>query len=113
MSTVSRLLLFTQPDDIDRVTAALAAITDTEPVTMRITRLDGTQVTAHLLDVGTTVIEVAPGEPAVPALIELLVSDLAAATERLIAAGMVVTPERGGAQVRIGSLTVSVRQVDQ
>lgn len=107
-ATLSRVLLFTAEADL--VTATLAAITGTAPVTMRITRLDGVRVTAHIVDVGGTVIEVAPGEPAVPALIELLVSDLAAATERLIAAGMVVTPERGGAQVRIGTITVSVRQ---
>lgn len=113
MITVSRILLFAQPDDVDRVTAALAAITGTEPVTMRITRLDGTQVTAHLIDVGSTTIEVAPGEPAVPALIELHVADLPAAVDRLTAAGMVATPERGGVRVRIGSLTVSVRQEDQ
>lgn len=107
-AAVSRVLLFTA--EADRVTAALAAITDTEPVTMRITRLDGTQVTAYLIDVGSTTIEVAPGEPAVPALIELLVPDLAAAADRLTATGMAVTPERGGVRVRIGALTVSVRQ---
>lgn len=110
MTAISRILLFAQPDDVDLATAALAAIADAEPVTMRITRLDGTQVTAHLIDVGTTVIEVAPGESAVPALIELLVSDLAAVTDRLTA---VATPERGGVRVRIGGLTVSVRQEDQ
>lgn len=113
MSTVSRILVFTEPEHVAGTVATLAAITGTEPVTMRITRRDGVRVTAYLIDVGTTVIEVAPGECAVPALIELLVSDLAAATERLTAAGMVVTPERGGARVRIGALMVSVRQVDQ
>ncbi|SKR42921.1 Uncharacterised protein [Mycobacteroides abscessus subsp. abscessus] len=113
MSTVSRLLLFTQPDDIDRVTAALAAITGTAPTTMRITRLDGARVTAHLVEVTGTVIEVAPGEPAVPALLELRVPDLAAVSDRLTAAGMVITPERGGARVQIGALTVSVRQEER
>lgn len=113
MITVSRVLLFTEPDHVEDTVAALAAITDTEPATMRITRLDGTQVTAYLIDVGTTVIEVAPGEPAVPALIELHVADLPAAVDRLTAAGMVATPERGGVRVRIGGLTVSVRQEDQ
>ncbi|MGV7586368.1 hypothetical protein PJI74_01370 [Mycobacterium kansasii] len=113
MITVSRVLLFTQPDDVDLVTATLAAITDTEPVTMPMTRLDRTRVTAHLVDVNGTVIEVAPGETAVPALLELLVPDLAAAADRLTATGMAVAPERGGVRVRIGSLTVSVRQEDQ
>lgn len=108
MTAISRILLFAQPDDVYRVTAALAAVTDTAPVTMRITRLDGVRVTAHLIDVGSTSIEVAPGEPAVPALLELLVPDVAAAVERLSAAGMVITPERGGARVQIGSLTVAV-----
>ncbi len=112
MTAVSRVLLFTQLDDVDLVTAALSAITDTEPVTMRITRRDGTRVTAHLVNVGTTVIEVAPGESAVPALLELTVADLAAVTDRLTTAGMAIIPERGGARVRIGSLTVVVREVE-
>ncbi|MBU9767126.1 hypothetical protein FR943_25250 [Mycobacterium sp. TNTM28] len=110
MTAVSRVLLFTEPDQVEDTVAALAAITDTEPVTMRITRLDGTQVTAHLVNVGTTVIEVAPGEPAVPALIELRVPDLTATVERLSAAGMVVTPERDGARVQIGGLTAAARE---
>jgi len=110
--TVSRVLLFTEPDQVEDTVAALAAITGTEPVTMRITRRDGTVVTAHLVDVGTTVIEVAPGEPAVPALIELLVPDLMAACDRLSVAGItaVATPERGGVRVQIGGLTVAVRE---
>lgn len=113
-ASLSRVLLFTEPDDVDRVTAALAAITDTEPVTMRITRRDGARVTAHLVEIGGTVIEVAPGETAVPALLELLVPDLAAAVERLSVAGIttVTTPERGGVRVRIGGLTVAVRERD-
>lgn len=111
-AVVSRVLLFTEPEHVAGTVAALAAITDTEPVTMRITRLDGVRVTAQLLDVGTTIIEVAPGEPAVPALIELLVSDLAAAADRLTATGMAVAPERGGVRVRIGGLTVAVRERD-
>lgn len=113
-AVVSRVLLFTEPEHVAGTVAALAAITDTEPVTMRITRLDGTQVTAHLIDVGTTTIEVAPGEPAVPALIELQVADLTAAVERLSVAGIttVTTPERGGVRVRIGGLTVAVRERD-
>lgn len=110
MITVSRVLLFTEPDQVEDTVAALVAITDTEPVTMRITRLDGTQVMAYLIDVGSTTIEVAPGEPAVPALIELQVADLAAVTDRLTAVGVMATPERGGTKVRIGALTVSVRQ---
>lgn len=114
MTAISRILLFAQPDDVDRVTAALAAITGTEPVTMRMTRLDRTRVTAHLVEIGGTVIEVAPGEPAVPALIELLVPDLMAACDRLSVAGItaVATPERGGVRVRIGSLTVAVQERD-
>ncbi|MBE5469502.1 hypothetical protein [Mycobacteroides abscessus] len=110
MTAISRVLLFTEPDQVAGTVAALAAITGAEPVTMRITRLDGVRVTAYLVDVDTTVIEVAPGEPAVPALIELLVPDLAAAVDRLTAAGVMVTPERGGVRVQIGALTVSVRQ---
>ena len=113
MITVSRVLLFS--DEADRIVAALAAITDTEPISVRITRLDGVRVSAYLIDVGTTVIEVAPGESAVPALIELLVLDLAAACDRLSVAGItaVATPERGGVRVRIGSLTVAVRGVER
>ncbi|AYM40390.1 MULTISPECIES: hypothetical protein [Mycobacteroides] len=113
MTAISRVLLFTEPEQVEDTVAALAAIADTAPVTMRITRLDGVRVTAQLLDVGTTTIEVAPGEPAVPALIELQVADLPAAADRLTATGMAVTPERGGVRVRIGALTVAVRQVDQ
>lgn len=109
-ATVSRLLLFTA--DADRVTDALAAITSTEPVTMQITRLDSARVTAHLVDVGATTIEIAPGEPAVPALIELQVADLPGVTGRLASAGMVVAPERGGVRVRIGALTVAVREAE-
>lgn len=109
-AALSRVLLFS--DEADRIVAVLAAITGTEPVTMRITRLDGVRVTAHLIGVGSTTIEVAPGEPAVPALIELRVPDLAAVSDRLTAAGTVITPERGGARVRIGALTVSVRERD-
>lgn len=111
-AVVSRVLLFTEPEHVAGTVAALAAITGTEPVTMRITRLDGVRVTAHLVDVGATVFEVAPGEPAVPALIELQVPDLAAACDRLSVAGItpVATPERGGVRVRIGGLTVAVRQ---
>lgn len=113
-ASLSRVLLFAQPDDVDRVTATLAAITDTAPVTMRITRRDRTSVTAHLVDVGTTVIEVAPGEPAIPALIELLVPDLTAACDRLSVAGITAaaTPERGGVRVQIGGLTVAARERD-
>ncbi|SHR99508.1 Uncharacterised protein [Mycobacteroides abscessus subsp. abscessus] len=113
-AVVSRVLLFTEPEHVAGTVAALAAITDTEPVTMRITRRDGTRVTAHLVEIGGTVIEVAPGEPAVPALLELLVPDLPAACDRLSVAGIttVATPERGGVRVRIGALTVSVRKRD-
>ena len=109
MTAISRVLLFTEPNQVEDTVAALAAITDTEPVTMRITRRDHSRVVAHLVEIGGTVIEVAPGEPAVPALIELLVPDLPAAADRLSAAGVMVTPERGGARVKIGGLTVAVR----
>lgn len=110
-AALSRVLLFS--DEADRIVAALAAITDTEPVTMRITRRDHSRVTAQLLDVGSTTIEVAPGEPAVPALIELLVPDLPAAVGRLTAAGLMATPERGGVRVQIGGLIVAVRQEER
>lgn len=111
MITVSRVLLFTQPEHVAGTVAALAAITGTEPVTMRITRRDHSRVVAHLIDVGSTTIEVAPGDPAAPALLELRVSDLTAACDRLSVAGItpVATPERGGVRVRIGGLTVAVR----
>lgn len=112
MTALSRVLLFS--DEADRITAALAAIIDAEPVTMRMTRLDGTAVTARLVEVNGVVIEVAPGASAAPALIELRAPDLAAATRRLTAASIttVVTPERGEARVRIGGLTVAVRQAE-
>lgn len=107
-AALSRVLLFS--DEADRIVAALAAITDTSPVTMRITRRDHSRVVAHLVEIGGTVIEVAPGETAVPALLELLVPDVAAAADRLAAAGVMVTPESRGARVQIGSLTVAVRE---
>lgn len=111
-ASVSRLLLFTEPEHVAGTVGALVAITGAEPVTMRMRRLDGSRVTAHLVGIGGVVIEVAPGEPAVPALLELRVPNLPAATDRLTAAGItaVATPERGGAQVRIGGLTVAVRE---
>lgn len=109
-AVISRILLFTEPEHVAGTVAALAAITGAEPVTMRMRRLDGSRVTAHLVDVNGTVIEVAPGSPAAPALIELRVLDLVAVTDRLTAAGIVVTSEPGGARVRIGGLTVTVRE---
>ncbi|BBY97871.1 hypothetical protein [Mycolicibacterium fallax] len=51
----------------------------------------------------------AEGEVACPALIEVTVPDLAAAVERLTAAGCEVLGGMGGERVRVGDLTIALR----
>lgn len=69
--SLSRLLVFAEPDDARDLVAVLAAIAGTAPPPWAPYTRDGSEVEASTVTVAGTVIEVAVGERAAPSLIEL------------------------------------------
>jgi hypothetical protein len=107
---VSRVRLFT-PDPTS-IAAAISIAASAPIEQVRVSRLDGSAVTAQVVTVNDTVIEVVPGDVAAPAVIELRVADLNAAITSSVAAGFPISISRtGAARITLGDVVIPLREV--
>lgn len=121
MSVLSRALLFAEADDAAEIVDVLTAFAGTDaPTWLLYTRRGDTETKAATLRIGDTTVDVAIGDRAVPAVLEVTVPDLAAVLDRALAAGFpaavwpgdgdleTVTTDAGGMRIRATSRTALI-----
>ncbi|WP_018600936.1 hypothetical protein [Mycobacterium sp. 155] len=118
-ATLSRIMIFTEPEHVADTVAVLAALTETRPTTVPMRRRDRITMDRYEIISGGINIQVMGGDPAVPALIEFHVPgavELAAAIERVSAVGYtaepwpVGDPDPAHALIRVGELEINVQR---
>lgn len=109
-ATVSRILLFTDADDMQPTVAAIAAAADAEPEWGEVTRSDGTTAPRARIDIDGTRIEVTEGRDAAPAVVELQVADeKAAAAAAAKASGYTAKAAMVGMLLRTPAMSLVLR----
>ena len=111
--SVSRILLFTEPADLQPTVAAIAAAAGAEPTWQDMVRRDGSVTPQGSVTVGGGRIEVSGGTPELPAVLELTVPDPEAAAERAAEAGGYEAKETMlGWSCRVPGMTIALRAAE-
>ncbi|MGX9294418.1 hypothetical protein [Tsukamurella paurometabola] len=89
MHALSRVLLVAEADDAAEIVVVLTAFADIPTVRwLPYTHGDGTEAKATTSRIGETTVDVAIGPRALPATLEVMVSDLPSALERVLGVGV-------------------------